>query len=275
MTDATNANANANAPAPGQGNQTAPQNDNQQVENKENKQSLNLDLNKQPENTDANKNPQAPEKPEDKNNQDENKDTPVEFEKVGYAGVDFALDYISKLGFKADSEAVKQAYLGNFDMIEAELAINPKAHGYDKVLELAKRDYKQIVDKYKQEAVEIENNVLKVFGGDEGKVQEVLEYARNNADDNEKTILNEMLNAGPYQAMIAASFLKHSYETAKGTTVRPNEAADRFTQQQPSQYALSPADYLKAVQELKNKVGYVDGHPEYAKLQQRRRAYRG
>lgn len=203
--------------------------------------------------------------------------TPATFEKVGDPGIDLALDFIARAGIKPDDPAYLAALDGDFDLLRATLATKgDKAAGYDAVIALAEKSYKAISESNAAASQAVLTAVHEVAGGEE-QWAVLRDWAKANADDSEKAALNGMMNAGPLQAKAAALYLKSVYEQAPGTSNPPANAVTPDAGAQPASGGpLDAAGYKAAVQELSRKLGHrIDGSPEYATLQARRRAYRG
>lgn len=92
--------------------------------------------------------------------------------------------------------------------------------------------------------------------------------------------MNAALAQGGVVAEAMAAFLVNSYRGAPGVSYSPRESAVKPEAARgaaaASGGALSPAEYGKAVADLRAKLGVrFDQSPEYRQLQQRRAMYRG
>lgn len=200
-------------------------------------------------------------------------DTPQPFEKTGETGLDVALDFAFKHGYSSTHPSILAASNGDWSLIEAELATK-NIPGYKEMVELAKKGFANLVEKQEKVQKEIEAAVMSVVGNDNAMYQSILDFASKNADPAEREQLNAMFDAGPLQAKAAMMILREAYETAVGTTVKPQSAVKG---QIPSSVntqsgGLSRSEYVTAVKELANRIGShnLNNSPEYKELNRRR-----
>lgn len=188
--------------------------------------------------------------------------------------------FVEKAGFTPDDAEIKAVIdSGDFSLLRAKLAsMGDKAQGWQEYIGIAERHFQNENQKQLDRISAIEDSVFNAVGGKEQWIQ-IQAWASANADEDEKRAFNAMLNADPIQAKVAARQIAEYYYNAHGHTKEPeNTISYRATQGQSGQtYALSPDEYVAAVQDLARKVGSgrIDNHPDYEKLKQRRAAWRG
>lgn len=199
-----------------------------------------------------------------------------EYEKTGDSGLDYALNFVGKLGFGHDSPAVAAAMTGDFGLLRAELsALGPKATGYGDVVSLAEQAFKRSTEKAAANEKQLSDSAVQVAGSAE-RWGEVQRWASANADAQEKVAINASLAAGGVQAKMAMEYLVRCFDKSTGATREPKAVVQDGAASRPGavEGVLSASDYSKAVQELSRslKGRDVEGHPEYRALQQRRLA---
>lgn len=201
----------------------------------------------------------------------------VEFEyaPTGDAGLDLALEFVGKLGYGPQHEAIVAAQKGDFSVLEAALkAQGDKAKGYDRFLTLAKQSFERGTEKAKSAEAETRKVVYEAAGGEKAW-NDIQAWAAANADPEEKEQINAMLKAGGLQARLAVQGLAQLYN-AQLQTKPPAAALKPGASTTPaSAGALTAAEYAREVQSLRAKLGAsFDTSPDYAALQARRRASR-
>lgn len=200
---------------------------------------------------------------------------PVKWQETGDVGLDMALNYIGTRGFGQEHPAVQAAMQGDFSLLRASLAgLGDKAVGYEAYVALAERAYKDAVKSIQETEQKAISAVLEVVGSPE-QWEAIHAWAKENADQDEKDELNEMLGGTPRQARAAAVYLRELYEKAHGTTVSParaiKDAAGGGYSPAGGGPITDPKEYARAVSELHRKLGNrMEGSSEYAQLQQRR-----
>jgi len=201
----------------------------------------------------------------------------VEFEPTGDVGLDMALAFIGKQGISETHPAMVAATAGDFSILKATLAAKGTA-GWEQFVALGEAAYARKAEGETKKAEAIRETVFKEAGGKEewGNVQK---WASSNATPEEKTQINALINQGGLAAKSAVKYLVDSYNRANNVEVNPRdplEAATRGGVPNAATGPLSAKEYANAVQQLNAKLnGRLDGSPEYAKLQQRRAAFRG
>lgn len=201
------------------------------------------------------------------------------FEPTGDAGLDLAASWAQEIGFSLDDPILTQALeTGDFSLLKAKLAsMGDKARGWEQYIALAEQGIGNLTKASEARDAEVTGIVHETVGGEENWNQ-IKTWASQNAEPAEKEAINAMFNAGGVQAKAAAMLLQNLYSSAGGTVVAPKEAtASAPAGQAPSNSALSPDAYRTALSDLVSRVGAhrINGHPEYAALQQRRLAFRG
>lgn len=205
---------------------------------------------------------------------------PVVYEPTNNVGLDMALEFIGGLGIGPEDAAMKAAETGDFAPLEALLrGMGDRAKGYERMLALGKGAFESFSKEQKAKAEESKKAIYAVVGGEQ-RWAEVEAWAKSNAEPAEKEAVNAALSAGGLQARSMAFYLNHRFENAAGTTYKPREqVADPAAgsgRGNGGNGPLSPAEYARSVAELRKQLGgKFEGSPQYAQLQQRRRAYRG
>jgi hypothetical protein len=204
----------------------------------------------------------------------------VSYEPTGDASLDFALDYIGKLGINPADPAMVAAEAGNFALLEAKLALmGDKAPGWERIVALGKQGLQAVQAAGKAKATATEDAILSVFGNDRTVAQkqwgEVVAWAKENAEPAEREAVNAALAAGGIAAKAMASYLAGLHAKHPSATKQP-AAVTKMTSAADTSAALSPAEYKAEVGKLRAKYGNsLDGSPEYKVLQARRMAWRG
>lgn len=202
--------------------------------------------------------------------------TVFEYEKTGDAGLDYALNFVGKLGFGHDSPAVEAAMSGDFGLLKAELAaLGAKASGYTEVVALAEAAFARSKEKASANEKALGEAAVKAAGSAE-RWGEVRAWAAGAADPTEKAQINAALAAGGVQARAAMEYLVRCYEKSTGGVKDPKAVATKSASGKPgeSQGPLTAREYSTAVQDLARslKGRDVEGTPQYRELQQRRLA---
>lgn len=193
------------------------------------------------------------------------------YEPTGYPNADYALGVIGKAGIGPEHPAVVAAYDGDFGQLQHLLASKQIA-GADALLSMLKDASDQHAAKTKEEGERIANDVYELAGGKE-QWEAVQQWAAQNADDEEKEILNDMFKDSRTHK-IAATYLMSMYDKAQV----PHEPAARVDGGRPpvagvATAAATPLDrkgFADAARELYKKFG--DSYtttPEYQALAKR------
>lgn len=197
-------------------------------------------------------------------------DGTVSFTPTGHVGMDLALEYFGKLGFKLEDAELDQAGKGNFSYLEAKLAtLGDKAKGSEKYVELAKTAVKEIQDKQTAAVEERRKAVYDVVGGKE-TWEAIAAFAQQNADPAEIADIRKALSSGGIGARLMAQHLHELYNKSNPEK-RPAPATTQAAATAPASAALTLDGYRKELNELAAKVGVarVQDSPEYAQLRQR------
>lgn len=202
-------------------------------------------------------------------------ETVYEYTPTGDPGLDLALEFVGKLGYGPQHEAIVAAQSGDFAKLEAALkAQGDKARGHERLINLAKQSFERGVEKSKTAEAETRKVVYEAAGG-EKQWADIQAWAAANADPAEKEQINTMLQAGGLQARLAVQGLAQLYNAQLKTKPPASALKPGATTTPASSGALTSQEYAKEVQTLRNKLGpSFDQSPDYAALQARRRASR-
>lgn len=197
-------------------------------------------------------------------------DGSVSFTPTGNIGMDLALEFFGKLGFKLEDAELDQAGKGNFSYLEAKLAtMGDKAAGADKYIQLAKTAVAEIQAKQSAAIEARRTAVYDVVGGKE-TWEAIAEFAKANAEPDELKDIRSALSAGGTTAKLMAQHLLSLYQASN-----PERKAQKVTEQPAAtagaSSALTLTGYKKELNELISKVGVtrLQDSPEYAALRQR------
>lgn len=205
---------------------------------------------------------------------------PVAYEPTNNVGLDMALEFIGGLGIGPEDPAMKAAMEGNFDALEAMFrGMGDRAKGFERFLALGKSAYEGFSKEQKEKAAQAQAAIHDVVGG-ETRWKAIEAWAKQNAEPAERDAVNAALGQGGIVARATAFYLNHRFSQAAGTTVEPAERvtdpASGGGRGNGGNGPLSPQEYTQAVTALRKQLGgKFEGSPQYAQLQQRRRAYRG
>lgn len=202
----------------------------------------------------------------------------VTYEPTGDANLDLALSYFGKHGLNHEHPAVQAATKGNFSLLRASLA-EKGLPGWEAHLAIAEQGYKDFSAAEAAKVVAVQNICVSAAGSEQ-EWADVLSFASQNADPDEKVTVNAALAQGGVVAEAMAAYLVNLYRGAPGTSYAPQEKAVQPSAARGTPAAsngpLSPREYVQAVQELRRTRGSnFEATPEYAQLNQRRQMYRG
>lgn len=182
-----------------------------------------------------------------------------------------ALGFLRDAGISPTDPAFQLAEVeGDFELLKATLAAKnlPGTDAMVAILEKAVASHFEAV-----EAAEAATTALVTEILGEQK-DEILDWARSTASDEEKTAFNDMLEAGGVYARAAAVLLQQAF-TGAGNTVPAQHAIKTAQPTQGGHTPLTARDYAAEVDKLARQVG---GDPrqtqEYAALTRRREAGR-
>lgn len=193
------------------------------------------------------------------------------YEPTGNAGLDYALDFVGRLGYGAEHPAMKAAMGGDFGLLRAELA-SKGVQGADRVVDLGVEAFKAFENKGRENTEKVGNLANQIAGGAD-QWQQVRAWASTNGTAEEKAQLNAMLQAGGLQAESAINYLVQQYN-AQGGTQEPKAVASPNAAPRAGDAAgpMTKGQYQKALAELqaKNPAKDISLLPEYQALQNAR-----
>ena len=206
-----------------------------------------------------------------------NPDTSQEFayDPTGDAGLDYALNFVGKLGYGDTHPAIIAAQKGDFSLIRAELATKGVA-GSDAVLALAEQAYTRFAAEDAKKSEELAGFAAQAAGSAENWAV-VRAWAAQEATPQEKAQVNAALAQGGLVAQGVISQLvnlyqqKHTLPKDAADVAKPGGAGTAA----PSNEPMTAKAYAQAVEALRQKLGNrTEGSPEYAALQSQRLAAR-
>lgn len=206
-----------------------------------------------------------------------NPDTSNEFsyDPTGDAGLDYALNFVGKLGYGDTHPAIMAAQKGDFSLIRAELATKGVA-GSDAVLALAEQAYTRFAAEDAKKSEELAGFAAQAAGSAENWAV-VRAWAAQEATPQEKAQVNAALSQGGLVAHGVISQLvnlyqqKHTLPKDAAAVAKPGAAGTAA----PSNEPMTAKAYAQAVEALRQKLGNrTEGSPEYAALQSQRLAAR-
>lgn len=204
-------------------------------------------------------------------------DTTHEFtyDPTGDAGLDYALNFVGKLGYGDTHPAIIAAQKGDFSLIRAELATKGVA-GSDAVLALAEQAYTRFAAEDAKKSEELAGFAAQAAGSAENWAV-VRAWAAQEATPQEKAQVNAALSQGGLVAQGVISQLvtlyqqRHTLPKDAAPVAKPGEVGTAA----PSNEPMTAKAYAQAVEALRQKLGNrTEGSPEYAALQSQRLAAR-
>lgn len=177
-----------------------------------------------------------------------------------------ALGFLRDNGISPEDAAFSMAEKdGDFTLLKALLA-SKGAPGTDQmvaILEGAVGEHFAAVEAHEAETEKVVGEIL-------GEQQEeILQWARDNADDTEKEAFNDMFEAGGVYARAAAMLLQNAFSGA-GNTIAASNPVSTSVPSTGGQGPMSRQEYTDAVDALSQKYGDPRSAPEYASLSRRR-----
>ena len=206
-----------------------------------------------------------------------NPDTANEFtyDPTGDAGLDYALNFVGKLGYGDTHPAIIAAQKGDFSLIRAELATKGVA-GSDAVLALAEQAYTRFAAEDAKKSEELAGFAAQAAGSAENWAV-VRAWAAQEATPQEKAQVNAALSQGGLVAQGVINQLvtlyqqKHTLPKDAADVAKPGAAGTAA----PSNEPMTAKAYAQAVEALRQKLGNrAEDSPEYAALQSQRLAAR-
>lgn len=182
-----------------------------------------------------------------------------------------ALSFLRDAGINATDPAFQLAEVeGDFSLLETLLATK-ELPGKEHMLGILKQEvaaYQEKVEAFETETTELVQGIL----GEQH--EEVLEWARTTASDEEKEAFNNLFEAGGVYARAAATLLREAFG-GSGNTIPAKNAVQVSNPTAASNQALTARDYAAGVEALARKMGGDPrGSQEYAELSKRREAGR-
>lgn len=198
---------------------------------------------------------------------------PFQYEPTGDAGLDYALDFIGKLGYSDAHPAVRAAITGDFSLIRAELSTRG-VQGADAVVKLAEDAHARFAAKEAEQAQVLQSYAHEAAGGEQNW-DVVRAWASKEATPAEKADVNAALAKGGMVAKAMIRELVHLYKQSN-TLPQDGKAVSKNAGTPASNTApLTAQAYAQAVDELYRKIGPgAANSPEYAQLQKQRLAAR-
>ena len=206
-----------------------------------------------------------------------NPDTTQEFtyDPTGDAGLDYALNFVGKLGYGDAHPAIIAAQQGDFSLIRAELATKGVA-GSDAVLALAEQAYSRFAAEDAKKSEELASFAAQAAGSADNWAV-VRAWAAQEATPQEKAQVNAALSQGGLVAqgvigqLVSLYQQKHTLPKDAAAVAKPGEAGTAA----PSNEPMTAKAYAQAVEALRQKLGNrTEGSPEYSALQSQRLAAR-
>ena len=206
-----------------------------------------------------------------------NPDTSNEFayDSTGDAGLDYALNFVGKLGYGDTHPAMQAAQKGDFSLIRAELATKGVA-GSDAVLALAEQAYTRFAAEDAKKATELSGFAAQAAGSAENWAV-VRAWAATEATPQEKAQVNAAIAQGGLVAQGVIAQLvnlyqqKHTLPKDAASVAKPGAVGGAA----PTAGPMTAQAYAQAVEQLRQKYGSnTDSTPEYAALQSQRLAAR-
>lgn len=182
-----------------------------------------------------------------------------------------ALGFLRDAGVNVTDPAFQLAEVeGDFSLLEAVLATKDLP-GKEHMLGILKQEvaaYQEKVEAFEAETTQLVQGIL----GEQH--EEVLQWARETASDEEKEAFNNLFDAGGVYARAAATLLKQAF-TGGSNTIPAKHAIETSTPAAGGNAPLTARDYAQGVQDLAKKLGGDPrGSQEYAALTKRREAGR-
>ena len=197
------------------------------------------------------------------------------YDPTGDAGLDYALNFVGKLGYGDTHPAIVAAQAGDFALLRADLATKGVA-GSDAVLALAEQAYTRYAAEDAKKSEQLSGFAAQAAGSPENWAV-VRAWAAAEATPQEKAQVNAAISQGGLVAQGVISQLvslyqqKHTLPKDAATVAKPGEAGTAS----PSNGPMTAKVYSQAVEALRQKLGNrAEDSPEYAALQSQRLAAR-
>lgn len=150
------------------------------------------------------------------------------YDATGDAVMDFALDFVGKLGFGPNDPAMLAAGEGNFDLLEIKLAaLGDKAAGHERIVALAKQALANAGEAATKEAEATKAQCAGAVGLDVEGLDAMIAWGTEQfkagvMTPQERDGLNRMLAAGGVEAIAATKMLYGAYSQASGLVQKPS-----------------------------------------------------
>ena len=197
------------------------------------------------------------------------------YDSTGDAGLDYALNFVGKLGYGDSHPAMQAATKGDFSLIKAELATKGVA-GAEAVVALAEQAYTRFAAEDAKKAEALGSFAAQAAGSAENWAV-VRAWAAQEATPQEKASVNAALAQGGLVAQGVIGQLvnlyqqKHTLPKSAAEVAKPGAVGNAAATAGP----LTAQAYANAVEELRRKHGNgTDSTREYAALQAQRLAAR-
>lgn len=161
-----------------------------------------------------------------------------------------AMNFLGDAGIGINDPAFLQAREGDFTLLKAMLAQKGLA-GSDQMVAILEGAVQASIAEQTAHEEKTTATVTEILGEQH---EEILGWARENAEPEEKTAINEMLEAGGLYARAAAIMIRDAW--SQGDTTQP--AVNAVQVSSPGAGAngpISASEYAEQVQALANKVG--------------------
>lgn len=196
----------------------------------------------------------------------------IKYEVTGDPGMDYAHNFLARAGIAPDHPAYVAAKGGDFSLLEAELGAK-NIPGWKEALALGKQSYEKAAKEVEENQKAVGDAVLAIAEQAGVDWEEVVKFAQANATDDERNVLNGLMES-PFGAKIAASYLTGKFVEASGVEKAPaSPVADVPAIAQPSAGGgkLSRVEFAAESEKLYRKLGNdYTSSPEYAALVRRR-----
>lgn len=191
----------------------------------------------------------------------------IAYESTGNTNADYALGQIAAAGIGPDHPAALAAQEGNFTLLKHALAA-AGVPGSDHLVDMLTSAAMEAADAEEEFNQRVTADVHAMAGSKE-QWDTVMQWGRENADENEKEALNELFG-NPKTHKIAAGYLLSMYDRAGGErepaagVVNPDGAASRHAARAP-ETPLNRVQFAQEAKALREKMG--DSYTQSAEYQ--------
>lgn len=196
------------------------------------------------------------------------------FEPTGDAGLDLALEFVSKLGIPADDPAIKAAESGDFTALEEAMKkLGKKAEGYEKFMLLAQQAVTRMAAETQARRQKDWQAIHEAVGGDEAWTA-ISQWAATQATAQERAEVNAGLALGGRVAVATAKYLADLHQRSSNAALpAKSPIAPGAKGTPPVNAPLTKEQYAAEYAALHRKYRgdpNLDSIPEVAALNQRR-----